>query len=523
MPLDESIRWISQYEQGLAPHVEIFMSQGAFHRCNKHVKRTLKTELGGMLVGDYFYDEQAQKHFIIIHDALEGDYAEVSATRMTFTRESQLRFHDRLENEFPGKRFVGWYHSHPTYDIFLSTQDEFTHQHFFKNKYFVALVIDPAQDKGGFFCWQEDGTLPLRRYSGFYEVKESTNSKSIVTWCNLKSEDDYSSENIIQPSPHVEQPSTRLNGDLSRLRKFGIAAISVLLILLVGFSIYTLQTLNSAAETSRHLEKTLAAIAEKSYGLEMAVHALNRNATLEAFATDTPMPTHTPTASGADSNLEDSVATMSKSLSGLETSVAALVHKATLDASRTETPTATYTSTPTNTPEPTDTPTQTDTPIPADTPVSPVETPTAASLETPVQPTDTPLPTNTPTPQSTPVGGLILVGDISVKQGDTLLLSPYTVQANVELEFGFNIKNSGSDSVQPKSIGIGLKEDDTFQSAEDSFLIVPSEEKTFHIRLAFPTVGKFTALVKIEEQSGAWRTLQLESGEDQKGVVITVQ
>ena len=106
MPLDRSIRWLSEHEKELNPQVMIFMSQQAYLKCNRHVQRSLDRELGGMLVGNSYHDREAKKHYIVIEDALEAAYSEVSAARLVFSSESQLELLKRLEKEFPGQKLT---------------------------------------------------------------------------------------------------------------------------------------------------------------------------------------------------------------------------------------------------------------------------------------------------------------------------------------------------------------------------------------------------------------------------------
>jgi hypothetical protein len=57
-------------------------------------------------------------------------------------------------------QIVGWYHSHPTYGIFLSDRDRFIHEHFFSGPGQVAHVVDPVLEIEGVFVWR-NGKLKL--------------------------------------------------------------------------------------------------------------------------------------------------------------------------------------------------------------------------------------------------------------------------------------------------------------------------------------------------------------------------
>jgi proteasome lid subunit RPN8/RPN11 len=51
---------------------------------------------------------------------------------------------------------VGWHHTHPGFGVFLSGYDLFIHQHFFREPWQIALVIDPQRQELGFFQWRGD-------------------------------------------------------------------------------------------------------------------------------------------------------------------------------------------------------------------------------------------------------------------------------------------------------------------------------------------------------------------------------
>ena len=58
---------------------------------------------------------------------------------------------------YPEYDIVGWYHTHPSFGIFLSHHDLFIHQHFFAQPLQVAYVVDPINQTRGFFQWHDGG------------------------------------------------------------------------------------------------------------------------------------------------------------------------------------------------------------------------------------------------------------------------------------------------------------------------------------------------------------------------------
>lgn len=184
MPLAQALQWVSPYEAEVAVQVRIFFTQSAYRRCAEHTQSDLDHEVGGALVGEVCYDALYAQTYIVIQDILPALFARAGETHLTFTQDTLVDFNNQLEARFPDKRIVGWYHTHPRLGVFLSGYDTFLHRHFFPDPNQVALVIDPAAQQAGFFCWQRDASLDPRRYVGFYEVSD-LDEYSIVEWENL--------------------------------------------------------------------------------------------------------------------------------------------------------------------------------------------------------------------------------------------------------------------------------------------------------------------------------------------------
>jgi hypothetical protein len=66
------------------------------------------------------------------------------------------------DSQYPEKRIVGWYHSHPGFGIFLSEHDLFIHKNFFSDPNQVAWVFDPHSDEEGCFVWEDREIVRLR-------------------------------------------------------------------------------------------------------------------------------------------------------------------------------------------------------------------------------------------------------------------------------------------------------------------------------------------------------------------------
>lgn len=125
-------------------------------------------ELGGVLLGGQYVDDQGQS-FVLVRDSLRAEDYEATKSSFKFTHETWAKI-ARQKDRFPaGTEIVGWYHTHPDWGVFLSGMDMFICNGFFNRPLDVALVVDPCRDDRGWFHWvDEEGESRKRRTSGFY-------------------------------------------------------------------------------------------------------------------------------------------------------------------------------------------------------------------------------------------------------------------------------------------------------------------------------------------------------------------
>lgn len=127
-----------------------------------HAAETTRVEVGGVLAGRPRRD--ARGAFLEVKGAIRAEKARNEGAQITFTHESWAHIQDVMDRERPGERIVGWYHTHPSFGIFLSDMDKFIHESFFQAPWQVALVVDPVAKLEGLFAWREGKAMPLARY-----------------------------------------------------------------------------------------------------------------------------------------------------------------------------------------------------------------------------------------------------------------------------------------------------------------------------------------------------------------------
>lgn len=164
-PLEDSNLWV--WAPSEAP-IPVFMHQQVNRYVTRHATSNGDREVGGLLLGEVFLEPEDRVIYPVITHALAARYATEARGHLTFTHATWLDLTRQREDYYPDKRVLGWYHTHPGLDIFLSEMDLFIHRNFFRDPWQVALVIDPRQDLAGFFVWAGSDVLdPQQPYQLF--------------------------------------------------------------------------------------------------------------------------------------------------------------------------------------------------------------------------------------------------------------------------------------------------------------------------------------------------------------------
>lgn len=123
----------------------------------EHAFSETAREVGGVLVG------RLTDEGVTISGFIPALKAEGAATHLTFTHEAWADALDVVDRDHPGEQIVGWYHTHPSYGLFLSEYDLFIHRNFFSDPRMPALVIDPVAGELGWFGWRDDEIVEVAR------------------------------------------------------------------------------------------------------------------------------------------------------------------------------------------------------------------------------------------------------------------------------------------------------------------------------------------------------------------------
>ncbi|HLK68042.1 MAG TPA: Mov34/MPN/PAD-1 family protein [Bryobacteraceae bacterium] len=116
-------------------------------RIRQHARSSMSAEICGVLIGDLAGENT------VVEASIPGEDARQGGSHVTFTQDTWTHIYQVKDSQYPDKRIVGWYHSHPGFGVFLSEHDTFIHRNFFSNPNQVAWVFDPHSDEEGCFAW----------------------------------------------------------------------------------------------------------------------------------------------------------------------------------------------------------------------------------------------------------------------------------------------------------------------------------------------------------------------------------
>ena len=102
---------------------QIVAKQSVLDDIHAHGKTSMESEVCGVLVGDVYCDIMAP--WAYIEHSIRGEKRVGKQTQVTITSETWNLIHETLDRDFPGKKIIGWYHTHPGFGIFLSGMDLF--------------------------------------------------------------------------------------------------------------------------------------------------------------------------------------------------------------------------------------------------------------------------------------------------------------------------------------------------------------------------------------------------------------
>jgi len=134
----------------------VIVRKKALDQARRHAGEDTSREVGGVLLGRVI---PLEKHgpTAVITGIVRGVKAVGTPTSLNFSPEAWAAIWRRIDahEDYGDDSIVGWYHTHPSLRVFMSSLDRNIHKKHFTHPLHVALVLDPVSGEQGFFCWDE--------------------------------------------------------------------------------------------------------------------------------------------------------------------------------------------------------------------------------------------------------------------------------------------------------------------------------------------------------------------------------
>ena len=139
--------------RGKPPDNRIVMNRRIYDQLNFTLKLSQTEENGGYLIGNVYRNPDSPededhpdfKWLVDITTIVPAEGTFGNSLLLLFTSETWSRLNQRIDQEFPNQKLIGWYHTHlfPASDSFgLSELDQVLHRQFFTKPWQVALLLN---------------------------------------------------------------------------------------------------------------------------------------------------------------------------------------------------------------------------------------------------------------------------------------------------------------------------------------------------------------------------------------------
>jgi len=135
----------------------VFMAYACLKQMLAHTQRHVDAEVGGILLGQIFRSDKGV--VTLLTEAVAAARTEAGLGHVTFSHETWAELYQYLESLAPDADIVGWYHTHPGFGVFFSSQDRFIQENFFSGPGQVGIVVDPVANSIMLFASHQGETV----------------------------------------------------------------------------------------------------------------------------------------------------------------------------------------------------------------------------------------------------------------------------------------------------------------------------------------------------------------------------
>ncbi len=132
-----------------------FIRRAAWEIVQSHLREDTSIELGGLLVGQAYFDIEMALFITVVEQALPAREGEGTALTFSYTENTWRTLSPQLDSLPAEWTLLGSYHSHPGLGVFLSSTDLDTQRGVFSHDWQIALVADPLSGAAGIFFGAE--------------------------------------------------------------------------------------------------------------------------------------------------------------------------------------------------------------------------------------------------------------------------------------------------------------------------------------------------------------------------------
>ncbi|MDB2686985.1 Mov34/MPN/PAD-1 family protein, partial [Mariniblastus sp.] len=100
----------------------IFVDLDVMRDMEAHSLTDTRVELGGVMLGRQRLDAEGNP-FVVIQESLRAEHYHATKGSFTFTHDTWSEITRRRAEFHPELEMVGWYHTHPGWNVFLSGMD----------------------------------------------------------------------------------------------------------------------------------------------------------------------------------------------------------------------------------------------------------------------------------------------------------------------------------------------------------------------------------------------------------------
>jgi hypothetical protein len=175
-----------QWQGSQDDDIPILIKDSTVQDIYRHAQGRPHQEIGGILIGDVYYDNQIDKIFVEINNIIQADMAVGTGASLNFSIQANEEINRIKKINFPDKSKIGWYHSHlikvknffsPNFTaMFFSKQDLAVHKRF-REPWQVALVVDSMGSEKWFYRWKDIEKEQIEPCQGIYVFEKFNNSE----------------------------------------------------------------------------------------------------------------------------------------------------------------------------------------------------------------------------------------------------------------------------------------------------------------------------------------------------------